>query len=202
MNKNYLFMAALLLVLSSCTFTGNGGGPELPEEMHLWAVSAEASDSYGGAFGGNRDDQSAFAATGESDVAECGDNPRAWVISQEDDGLHWIELTYDKFVYVSGIKVAESFSPGAVVKIELKNGSDYFTMWEGKYTTKTCPYVLERKYSAMEGNITLNMTPFNTDTVRITLDTDVPGWNEIDVVQLSGYAQKWYLFNSTLVIEE
>ncbi|MEK6916176.1 MAG: hypothetical protein AABW92_00375 [Nanoarchaeota archaeon] len=200
MIKKIIILAILLLALSACT-TGNGDGLELPTKINQWAIAAEASDSYGGLFGGNRDDQSPFAATGEPDVTECGENQRAWVISQDNDGLHWLELSYDKEVYVSSVKVIESFNPGAVVKIELKNDSDYFTLWEGSYKTKDCSYTLEKKYQEIQGNITSNMTSFSTDKVRITVNTDVAGWNEIDAVELAGYEQKWHIYNDTLVIE-
>ncbi len=77
----------------------------------------------------------------------------------------------------------------------------YVTLWEGTDKAKPCPKELEVKYEQKEGNITKTMTSFMTNTVKITLDTDVKGWNEIDAVQLIGYELKWYMYNQTLFIE-
>ncbi|MFH2021317.1 MAG: hypothetical protein ABIJ34_07930 [archaeon] len=197
MNTNWVALFCLILLLSSCA---KETPLPIPQATVQWADSASASSSYGGKFGENRDDNSPFAATGEPDVSECGDNPRAWAQKEEDDGEQWIELTYYDEVFVSKIKIYETSGVGAIRKIELKNPEtkNYFTFWEGAYKTKLCPYVLDKSYSVKENNITINMTPVKTDTIRITLDTDTPGWNEIDAVELIGYSQRWWVYNNTL----
>jgi hypothetical protein len=203
MNKNVFFAVLFVLVLSSCTLFKKDDGPILPSEIRQWAVNAEASSSAGGKYGANRDDQSPTAATGEPDVIECMDDMKAWAPEDADDGLQWIEFKYYDEVHVSQVRVKESLNPGTIIKLELKDGDNYFTLWEGTDDRrhKDCPGFFEKKFFAMEGNISLNMTPFKTDTVRVTLDTELPEWNEIDAVELVGYANKWYYFNNTVQIE-
>jgi hypothetical protein len=204
MRKSFFIMICVLAIfLSSCTLLGNKKEEvQYPQEISQWAISATASDAYGGLLGGNRDDQSPFAATGEPDVEKCEDSKKAWVIGKDNDGLHWLELEYENEVYASSVKVKESFGPGAIAKIELLNGSDYITLWEGKDKNKACPGYFEANFEIKEGNFTKKMTPFMTNKVKVTLNTDVKEWNEIDAVQLIGYANRWYFYNNTLAIEE
>jgi hypothetical protein len=204
MKKELLPLAIITMIIASltgCTFFAGPTGPITPNATSQWAISATASSSYGGIYGANRDDNSPYAATGEPDVAVCGDSLKAWAPKDEDDDEQWIELKYYDEVYASQIRVYESSGVGAIRKIEVKDGTDYVVFWEGTYKARPCPYVLDTKYKTLMNNITLNMTEFLTDTVRITLDTDVEGWNEIDAVQLIGYYNKWYIFNNTLWIE-
>ncbi len=203
MKKQFIFLVLAMITISSCSLLNPEEKEDLtPKEVRQWALSASASDAYGGALGENRDDQSPYAATGEPDSLNCEDSNKAWTISKEDDGFHWIELTYYNPVYVSRVRVLESFNPGSIIKIELKNESEYVTLWEGSYKTRDCPYILEKSYSFFENNISMEMTSFMTDTLKITLNTDVEGWNEIDAVELIGYTNRWYFFNNTLTIEE
>ena len=203
MKIKILILAFLLIVsLSACTlFQKKEEKIKTPAEISQWAIRASASDSYGGSLGEKRDDQSPYAATGQPDVETCGDNQKAWTISKEDDGEHWLELYYDIDVYASKVRIKETFGPGAIKKVEVLNEDIYVTLWEGTDKAKPCPKELEVKYEQKEGNITKTMTPFMTNTVKITLDTDVKDWNEIDAVQLIGYEQKWYMYNQTLFIE-
>lgn len=202
--KKHTFLVALvfLILATGCTlFQKDDDAVDLPDEIGQWASRATASDAYGGLLGQNRDDQSAYAATGVPDVEACDDSQNAWVASQEDNGIQWLEVGFDTEVYASSVKVRESFGPGAIIKIELADKDDYVTLWEGKDANKKCPGDFEVFYHEKENNITINMTPFMTDRVRITLDTDVKGWNEIDAVGLVGYDKRWHFYNSTLVIE-
>ena len=209
MNKSYVHLISITLVIILITgCTGLFGGEEeevlvLPTAIKQWAMKASASSAAGGLLGENRDDQSPFAATGESDVDECGDSLKAWVIEQEDDGMHWLELEFYDEVYVSQVRVKESWNPGSVAKIELKNDNEYVTMWEGVDNRRNppCPGFFEVNYEGQEGNISKTMSPFKAHTIKITLNTDVEGWNEIDAVQLVGYNERWYLFNNTVFFE-
>lgn len=191
----------VLLLFSACSLLPKKEEIKTPPEIRQWAVSAKASSAYGGLLSDNRDDFSPYAAAGAPDVFNCSDNPRAWVADGEDIGEQWLELGYENEVYVSGVSVRETFNPGAVTRIDLLDGTDYVTIWEGKDTNRKCPGAFEVSVREREGNITRNMTSFRTGTVKITLDTDKEGWNEIDAVELRGYENYWYFFNNTLVIK-
>jgi hypothetical protein len=210
MNKPlFALLIVFVVILSACESLPffNDGKEKIvsPDEIRQFADKAEATSSYGGKLGGNRDDQSPYAATGQFDVKECGDSQMAWVPAREDDGLQSITLSYPEEVFASKIKVIESFNPGYVVKVELSDLSDngeFKTVWEGKDKTKKCPGTLDIAISEKEGNITRPMVSYKTSKVRVTIDTDVPDWNEVDSVELIGYNQKWYIYNQTLFIEE
>jgi hypothetical protein len=201
--KSVFLLIVILLTLSSCMLFKKEEPPQPPKEIRQWAITASASDAYGGLYGGNRDDQSAYAATGEPDVAKCEDSQMAWTASREDNGVQWLELGFEKEVYVTGVRIKESFGPGSVTKVEVLNNENasYLTLWEGKDKNKLCPGFFDLSYEFKEGNITKKMTPFISDKVKITFDTDVKGWNEIDAVELIGYEQRWYFYNNTLFLE-
>ncbi len=209
MNKSYvqiLSFALLIILLTGCdTLFGNGEeeGLVLPIAIEQWAIKATASSAAGGLLGENRDDQSPYAAIGEPDVEECGESLSAWVIGQEDDGLHWLELEFYDEVFVSNVKIKESWNPGSVSKVELKNKDEYVTIWEGVDTRRhpPCPGFFEVDYEGQEGNISTKMSLFKAHTIKITFNTDVEGWNEIDAVQLIGYNERWYLFNNTVFFD-
>lgn len=203
MYRKLIVLLVLILALSSCSLLPKKAEIVLPELKSQWADSAYASSSTAGIYGANRDDQSPTAATGEPDVLKCMDDLRAWATEDADEGMQWIELKYYDELHVTKVRVKESLAPGSVAKIELKDGNDYVVLWEGvdDRRHKDCPGFFEKSFSVKQGNLTLNMTPFKTDTIRLTLNTDIPDWNEIDAVEMQGYANKWYFYNSTLVIE-
>ncbi len=203
MKKTIFLLLVLSLAITSCTFFGKQEDEKLmlPQPIEQWAISAEASDAYGGLLGEQRDDQSPYAATGEPDVEECGDDQKAWVISDDNDGLHWLQLTYDENIYVSSIRIRETMGPGAVVKIELLKEDDFVSVWEGTDNNEDCPGYFERHFSSDINNKTINMTEFKTDTVKITLDTDTEGWNEIDAVNLIGYEKIWFILNNSIMYD-
>ncbi|MEM2138780.1 MAG: hypothetical protein QXM96_01355 [Candidatus Woesearchaeota archaeon] len=200
MKKKIAFLLVFVIFLSSCELIQQEDNT--PKLISQFAASAIASDSYGG-NGQNKDDQSPFSATGKPEIKNCDDSKYAWTTSKEDDGVHWLELNYDVPVYVNKIRVYENFNPGSIVKIELKkfDSNDYELFWEGTYKTKQCPFVFEKEYYFIEGNITKNITSFKSDAVKLTINTDIPGWNEIDAVELIGFEKKFSYLNGTLIIE-
>lgn len=138
-----------------------------------WAVGANASSEY------SNPAWSAQQATGEPDTFQGGDLQTAWASKQQDAGEEWLELTYEHSVRPTCVRVAETYNPGAVVKIEGQDsGGKWRVLWEGKDTNQECP-----------GWFTVEMKPssFATRTIKITIDSaGVPGWNEIDAVELVG----------------
>lgn len=191
----------IIIIITACTKEEKE--TLYPQEIKQWAYTATASNSAGGEYGANRDDQSAYAATGEPDVDGCVESMYAWTTKDADMHMQTLTLNYYDDIYFSKIRILETQNPGAITKIELKNNDDYITLWEGTYNIRDgdCPYWLEKEYIEINGNITKKMTSFKTDTVRLTINTDIPGWNEIDAVELIGYTDKWYRFNNTLIFE-
>jgi hypothetical protein len=141
--------------------------------FHQWAQSARASSEY------TNGSWSAIQATGRPDTMTAGDAPTAWASLLADGGIEWLELTYENAVYPELVRVRETFNPGAVVRLEVLDPEGAWRqVWEGKDTTRECPGWLELPVPAL---------PYPIRTIRVILDTaSVPGWNEIDAVELVG----------------
>ena len=124
-------------------------------------------------------------AVGEPDTFQAGDIATAWAPLEKDDGEEWLKLEYEKPVDIAEVRVRETHNPGAVSKVTafLANGSEV-VLWEG----------VEPKAEALvEMSFTIP-TSVNAKSVKVYLDTKrVPGWNEIDAVQLIGRdgSQQW-----------
>lgn len=141
-----------------------------------WAASATASSTYSDATGQAR--FAAWQATGAPNVDQEGDNGNAWASKTPDAGIEWITLGFTKPVAATGLRIRESAGAGAVIKVELIDTQGaVHPLWSGKDPTKGLNYLA----------LTFPKTDFKVDHVKITLATNlVPGWNEIDAVQLVG----------------
>lgn len=142
--------------------------------LHQWASEATASSEYA------QDQWSAMQAAGPPDTDADGDHATAWASKEADAGEEWLELTFDHAVRPAKVRVRETFNPGAVVKVEGKDDAgQWHTIWEGKDPTTQSPDYLEVAPKAA--------ATWACRTIKITLDTkSVPGWNEIDAVELIG----------------
>jgi len=144
-----------------------------------WAIQASASSSYNDAQG--TADWSANQATGAPNVEKYGDDGKAWTSKTPDGGIEWLDLKYPKPVHASEVRVRESCGSGAVIKIEVydEQGAVH-AVWQGNDPTTELNYLM----------VKFAKTTFKTDHVKVTLATNVvPGWNEIDAVQLVGTDQ-------------
>lgn len=140
-----------------------------------WATDAVASSVYG------EEDYSALQATGPNNTQAAGDYPTAWASKGADDGVETLELTYDVPVHPAGLAIYESYNPGTITTIEAldSESGDWVVIYEGEAA------VTEEAYRIFIPEIA--PVDFATNQIRLTLDTAaVPGWNEIDAVQLFG----------------
>ena len=145
-------------------------------EFRQWAVAASASSQYG-ATG-----WSAQQATGSPDTAGYADDQTAWTPSSEDGTSEWLDLRYDQAVMPTAVAIHESFNPGFVTKVE---GYDtaratWVTLWQGSDPT------LAGAIGIFTPSLEAAQVP--VDRIRVSIDTDAPGWNEIDAVELIGTA--------------
>lgn len=141
-----------------------------------WASGATASSSYNDAQGDAS--WSAMQATLAPNVDHYGDDGHAWAPKTPDGGIEWLDLTYAKPVHASEIRIRESCGSGAVIKVELVDdqGTSHL-IWQGNDPTTELNYLI----------IKFPPTSYKTNRVKITLATNViPGWDEIDAVQLVG----------------
>jgi hypothetical protein len=126
-------------------------------------------------------------ATGAPDTREAGDIPTAWASKNPDGGVEWLELDYERAVGVDSIRVMESHNPGAISKVAvIRPDGGEETVWEGNLADSARNELLQSDFKV----------PRNVQgqKVRVYVDTGrVPGWNEIDAVQLVGKdgTQQW-----------
>jgi len=117
-------------------------------------------------------------ATGEPDTFEEGDLATAWASLRPDNGPEWLKVEFEKEVTVAEVRIRETFNPGAVTKVTAfdKDGNEQ-VLWEGREPQHQVP----GDFVAAANKETASKS------VKIYLDTRlVPGWNEIDAVQLVG----------------
>jgi hypothetical protein len=141
-----------------------------------WAIQATASSTYQDAQGTSS--WSANQATGAPNVEKYADDGNAWTSKAQDAGIEWLDLKFPRAVHAEEVRVRESFGSGAVVKIEVfdEQGNAH-AVWAGNDPTTELNYLM----------VKFPKTAFKTDRVKVTLATNViPGWNEIDAVQLVG----------------
>jgi hypothetical protein len=135
---------------------------------------------------------------GPPDTQQAGDIPTAWAPRDSTGkGEEWIHLNYDNAVELSNVRVRETYNPGAISKIAavLPNGGEVL-LWQGTEPTAQAP--VDTSFSLPPG--------VTASSVKIYLDrTRVPGWNEIDAVELIGRdgSRQWAssAFSSTTYAE-
>ncbi len=102
----------------------------------------------------------------------------AWASREQDGGEEWLKLDYENAVDIAEVRVRETYNPGAVSKITamLPNGGEV-VLWEGVEPSAAAPVEMSFQVPAS----------VNARSVKVYLDTTrVPGWNEIDAVELIG----------------
>lgn len=144
-----------------------------------WAIEATASSSYKDAQGAAP--WSPNQATGAPDFDKYADEGKVWTPKRPDSGLEWLDLKFANPVHAEQVRIRESFGAGAVVKVEVFDEQNTaHAVWTGKDPTSGINFLI----------VKFPKTRFKTQRVKITLDTNViPGWNEIDAVQLVGAQQ-------------
>jgi hypothetical protein len=144
-----------------------------------WAIQATASSTFNDAQG--IAGWSANQATGAPNVDNYGDDGAAWTSKTPDGGIEWLDLKYPRPVHATEVRVRESCGSGAVIKIEVYDEQgEAHAIWQGNDPTTELNYLM----------VKFPKTTFKTDRVKITLATNVvPGWDEIDAVQLVGTDQ-------------
>jgi len=134
-----------------------------------WASKARASSQYSPSA------WSAQQAIGEPNTSQCGDNNTAWAPGSSGSGPEWLELTFDTPVYVTKLRVHETYNSGCIYKVEFVDVyEEKHTAWQGKDAT-TCPGWFEIEFA---------QTRYLVKSV--ILHTQIEGYEEIDAVELTG----------------
>jgi hypothetical protein len=107
-----------------------------------------------------------------------GDIVTAWASAQPDGGVEWLHVNYDQPVDIAEVRIRETYNPGAISKITamLPNGREV-TIWEGEEPQAEAP--VDTSFAGT--------TRVQANSVKVYMDTRrVPGWNEIDAIELIG----------------
>ena len=126
-------------------------------------------------------------ATGAPDTKRAGDISTAWASKNPDGGVEWLELDYERAVGIDTIRVVESHNPGAISKVAvIRPDGGEETVWQGNLAGSGQNELLQSDFKVARN--------VQGQKVRVYVDTGrVPGWNEIDAVQLIGKdgTQQW-----------
>lgn len=115
---------------------------------------------------------------GPPDTTTAGDIPTAWAARDPNGGEEWLKLDYERATDLAEVRVRETLHPGAISKLTavLPSGEEV-TIWEGQEPQSEAP--VDTSFPVISG--------VRASSVKIYLDSRrVPGWNEIDAVELVG----------------
>jgi hypothetical protein len=147
-----------------------------------WASTAKASSSYAGMDADATAGYHFTQVLGAPNVEGYGDDQRAWATKDQDLGIEWLEVSFARAVNASELRIRQTYYPGAIVQVELYDeAGKAYTVWQG-------PDLTTYEASSIAWlNIPFEKPAYKTQRAKITLATNtVPGWNEIDAVQLLG----------------
>ena len=108
-----------------------------------------------------------------------GDINTAWASLAGDSQREFLELGFTTPQPVSTIKIYETYNPGAIDTVYLRDAST--GVWNSIYATTASVG------TAIANILTINIatTLYNVDAIRIAVNSPaVPGWNEIDAVSI------------------
>jgi hypothetical protein len=163
--------------------------PLLHEVLASTPTPVRARDLMRRAAAGKGADWTAIQMTGAPDVPIAGDHAGAWASLREDMGEVVIDLDYADAVRIDGVRIHETFNPGAVARVYARAPSGQWDLlWEGRAVADLLHRWFEPAVS----------TSYETTAIRLVLDTDrVPGWNEIDAVELLGDGRRQWASAAT-----
>jgi hypothetical protein len=126
---------------------------------------------------------SANKALGKENVyPNYGDISEAWASVLQDDEREFLELGFDTIQTVRTVQIFETYNPGAIDTVYLRDSSS--KKWTKIYS-KPAVTTLEKKSRIF--TIQMLETTFFADAIRIAINSKaVSGWNEIDAVAITG----------------
>lgn len=140
-----------------------------------WAAGATAKSSY------SNPNYGPAKATGAPDVGVAGDSIDAWCPGQQNSGTDWLEVTFARPARATEVRVRQNHNPGAIVKVEAVAADGTVQVWwEGKD-----PHVAPAIRAITWFGVRVPPTPYAVAKIKLTLNlAAVPGWKQIDAVQL------------------
>jgi hypothetical protein len=183
--KKYLYILFIFLSIAfySCyELTVFDGTPLRQYADHVIGFSSQYNLSSPGNW-------YASQALGPEDVYDTlqdgfgyGDNIKAWSPLTADTQREFLVLGFDTAQTVNTIQIYETWYPGAVDTVYLRNAES--KKWKLIYSR---PAQQDLPEEARIKSIFLVETTYLVDAIRIALNSpDIIGWNEIDAVAITG----------------
>ncbi|MBK9034863.1 MAG: hypothetical protein IPL61_26970 [Myxococcales bacterium] len=120
---------------------------------------------------------SAARVLGAPDVEALGtDAPQAWASRGADDRDEWIEVALAQPTRLAGLRVIESYNPGAITRVEVADadGARRIVYWGAAAPLGPAGHELA---------VALGCAQAPVASIRVTLDSRaVIGWNELDAI--------------------
>lgn len=116
----------------------------------------------------------------------CGSNGNAWAPSTQNGSREFFELGFATPQPVNTIRIYQSWGPGAVDTVYLRNAST--GAWVKVYETTAinqggCPGI-----SSMLLEIIIPTTAFNANAIRVAINSPLnTNWNEFDAVSIANF---------------
>ncbi|WAR31680.1 FBXL4-like protein, partial [Mya arenaria] len=107
---------------------------------------------------------------------EDGDKEGSWRIG-ENGPNEYIQVQFNKSVYISGIEIYETFNAGMTQEVLAHDGSSWVSLWS---TTSNKKIDKTRIFSPP-----LQVTNFLSNHIRINVDGNKE-WPELDAIRLHG----------------
>lgn len=125
----------------------------------------------------------ATRALGKENVyPNYGDFANAWASLSADEEREFLELGFDTIQTVRSIEIYETFNPGAIDSIFLRDANS--KKWNLVYAK---PVVKNLPEKSRIFSIYLMETKYFSDAIRIAINSPaIPGWNEIDAIAITG----------------
>lgn len=148
-----------------------GATPRAGALREQWGSAANASSEYA------TPQFAARQAAGPPNTRQCADTETAWASGQKSKP-EWVEVNYPVPVKATKVVVYETWNPGRVVQIDLKDtAGNYHTIFKGKDNTTQCPGMFSPEFP---------QTPYQVNGVKVYVEDPAGDWAEIDAVQLVG----------------
>lgn len=163
------------------------------ESMHIdtkgyphlsqWAISATSRTSYNNGW-------EASCLTGPPRVyPQYGDRRGAWA-AQNSRGTHeWLELKYEKLIYLTGMDIYETYNPGHVWEILCRNNEtkEWVTVYTDPELFASGKSFVPEQSRIWRPKLTQEKYFFRTNEIRLNMNcTNARSWSEIDCVHLHG----------------
>ncbi len=160
--KNYILLSLLIFSITICQAQILNFADSVSGFSSQWSSGSWSSDK----------------ALGFPTVyPQHSDNSQAWASRTTDSDREFIELYFENATKIDGIWIYETYNPGAVDTVYVKNPAT--DLWEIVWSDSAFAQPKEARIFKIE----FETTTFAVSEVRIALNSpDVEGWNEIDAV--------------------